>query len=92
MDDTTAQPIADDADLDELTITFKKPITVGSAEYPSMTLREPNGGEWLRWDKLTGVEANLKAIEVVSGLPEPAVKQIGSRDITRATRFLDRFF
>lgn len=92
MDDTTAQQ--PDADLDELTITFRKPIKLGDngPVYESMTLCEPTGAQWLLWDKLTGVEANLKAIEVVANLPAPIVKQIGSRDIIRATKFLDRFF
>lgn len=94
MDDTTAQQPDADAELDELVITFRKPIKLGDAgpSYESMTLREPTGAEWLQWDRLTGVESNLKAIEVISGLPAPVVKQIGSRDIVRATRFLDRFF
>lgn len=94
MDDMRAQPSAADDDADELVITFRKPIKLGDAgpSYESMTLREPTGAEWLLWDKLSGVEANLKALETVSGLPAPVVKQIGARDIVQAMRFLDRFF
>lgn len=77
---------------DELTITLRKPVKFGDATYATLELREPTGAEWLVWDKLTGVEANIKAIATVSGLPEGAVRQIGARDLVEAGRFIDHFF
>lgn len=74
-----------------LTITLRKPVKLGEVEFKELRLREPTGAEWMQFDKLDGVEADLKAIAIVSGVPEPAVNMIGTRDIIRASRFLAGF-
>lgn len=76
---------------EELTITLRKPIDFGGASYTEIKLREPTAGEWEKWDKLTGVEADIMAISVVSGTPKQVVAKVGARDLLAASRFIATF-
>jgi hypothetical protein len=76
---------------EEKTITLRKPVTLGSETWSSLTLREPTAAEWMQFDKLSGIEADIKAISLISGVPEPAVRQIGARDIIEASKYLAGF-
>lgn len=73
-----------------LVITLRKPITLGET-YAELRLREPTAAEWTQWDKLSGVEADIKSVSLVSGVPEPVIRQIGTRDLLTASRYLARF-
>ena len=86
MTDITA-----DAPLEQLTITLRKPVTLGTVSYTTLHLREPTAAEWEQWDKLSGVAADTVAVATVSGVPLPAVRMIGTRDLIRASRFLAGF-
>lgn len=74
-----------------LTVTLRAPIELGGATYSELKLREPTAAEWTLWDKLTGVEADIKAVSVVSGVPEGIVRQIGTRDLAKAAGFIVLF-
>lgn len=76
---------------DELTITLRKPIEFAGITYTTLQLREPTAAEWAQFDKLSGVEMDVKAVATISGVPEAAVKQIGTRDLIHAARFIARF-
>ena len=65
---------------DQLTITLRKPVTLGET-FTEMRLAEPTGAQMLEIDKYRGVEADLMSLAIVSGIPLPAVKMIGARDI-----------
>lgn len=83
--------MATEADIpEELVITLRKPVTLGDT-YSELRLREPTASEWMQFDKLTGVEADIKSVSIVSGVPEPAVRLIGARDLLAASRYLARF-
>ncbi|MGY2732391.1 phage tail assembly protein [Sphingomonas sp. UYP23] len=75
---------------DELVITLRKPVTLGET-FTTITLREPTGAQMMEIDKLEGWAADVKAIALVSGLPEPAVKMIGARDLRIASKYLGSF-
>ena len=78
---------------EELTITLRSPVKLGEASYTHLTLREPTGAQWMEVDKIdNGVESDIKLIALVSGVPEPAVKQIGARDLRQAAKYLASFF
>jgi hypothetical protein len=87
--------MSDDTE-DRISIALAKPILfpagANGVSYETVDLREPTAAEWEQWDALTGVAANIKAIHVISGLPEGAVKQMGVRDFNRAVAFINRFF
>lgn len=84
--------MADEQQLaDELVITLRKPVEFAGESHTQLVLREPTGAEMLQWDRLSGVEADIKAVAIVSGLPEPVVKQIGARDLIQAGRYLAAF-
>jgi len=76
---------------DELIITLRKPVTLGTETYTQLVLREPTAAEWEQWDGLSGVVCDQKAVAVVSGVPLPAVRMIGARDLVQGARYIARF-
>ena len=81
---------ADQEIPEELVITLRKPVTL-VVEYTELKLREPTAAEWAQFDKLTGVEADIRSVSIVAGVPEKAVAMIGARDLLTASRYLARF-
>lgn len=82
--------MANEPQPEELIITLRKPVTLGET-YTELRLHEPTAAQMLAWDKLSGVEADIKAVSIVSGLPEPAVRMIGARDLIQAGRYIAGF-
>lgn len=76
---------------DELTITLRKPATLATESWPKLVLREPTAAQMIQWDRLSGAEANIMAVSVVSGVPRTAIEQIGVRDLLAAARFIGSF-
>ena len=74
-----------------LTVELRTPLEFGGETYRQITLREPTAGEWAQWDDKKGVEADILAVSIVAGIPEPVVRKIGSRDLLQASRFLAGF-
>jgi hypothetical protein len=77
---------------ESLTITLRKPVTFATITYTEIKLREPLGFEWEQWDGLRGAAIVMMAISVIAAIPLPAVKQIGTRDLNEARRYIDNFF
>jgi hypothetical protein len=83
---------ANELGLDEdLVIAFRKPIDGLAGPFTSIVIREPTAGEMMEWDKLSGVEADVKAISVVAGIPPQDVQKIPARDFIRASRRIAAF-
>jgi hypothetical protein len=76
---------------DELEITLRKPVEFGGVRFEKIIIREPTAGQMLEWDKLSGREADVKAVCVVSGIPEPAVRMMLIRDFNEAAEHIGRF-
>lgn len=76
---------------EELVIMLRKAVAFGGQTYDRLILREPTAGQMMEWDKLSATEADVKAVAVVSGLPEPAVRMIGARDLIKAAKHISRF-
>jgi hypothetical protein len=76
---------------EELIITFRKPIALGSETYTQMILREPTAGELVQTDKVAGAEADALALTLVSGLPRPVIDKMGARDFRAGSVYLGRF-
>ena len=74
----------------KLTIELRQPVVLGE-QHDKLTLREPTAAEWSQWSHLRGVESDIKAVSVISGVPEAAVRLIGSRDLIKAARFIALF-
>lgn len=88
----TEETVADEpAQGDELVITLARPLELGGVTWHELRLREPSAGEWARWDDRKGVEADILAVSIVSGVPEPAIRKLGARDLLRASRFVAGF-
>lgn len=75
-----------------LTITLKKPVTLGDQTYTELRLREPTGAEVITVDNKSGWALEIGLIALVSGVPEPAVMKIGVKDLQRARKFIGHFF
>lgn len=76
---------------EELTITLKKAVEFGGMTFRELVLREPTAGQCMEWDGLTPAHADIRAVAVVSGIPEGAVKMIAISDLKKATEYLLRF-
>lgn len=77
---------------EELVITLRRPVQLGDITYRELKLREPTAAEWAQWGGMTGPEADIKAVAIVSGLPEAVIRKIGVRDVTRAAGYIAGFF
>lgn len=84
--------MADKPDLEpEKVIELRHPVEFAGQTYTSLTLREPTAAQWQEWDKLEGVEADIKAVATVSGLPLAAVRLVAARDLIAASRYIGAF-
>jgi hypothetical protein len=45
----------------------------------------------MQFDKLTGIEADVMAVSIVSGVPRPAIAMLGARDLLEGARYISRF-
>ncbi len=74
----------------KLTVPLRQPVSLGET-HTVLELREPTAAEWSQWSHLRGVDSDIKAVSVISGVPEAAVRMIGSRDLIKASRFIALF-
>jgi len=72
----------------QLTVRLRTPIPLGELSFSELKLREPTAAEWTRWDKLSGIEADIMAVSTVAGVPDQVVRQLGARDLMKAARFI----
>jgi len=80
--------------LDEMTITLRKPITVGDQVYETLELREPTAGEFQKMTKVAAADPAgglLALISMVTGIAPPIISKIGVRDMNAAGEFLMGF-
>lgn len=79
--------------LDELTITLRKSITLGTIEYTELKLREPTAGEMQKAGAIAsdGMASNILLVSLVTGMPKQAVEKIGARDMHQAVEYLQGF-
>ena len=83
--------MADETQIpDEMVVILRKPVTLGET-YTELKLREPTAAEWAMFDKVTGIDADIKSVSIVSGVPERAIGMIAARDLIIASRYLARF-
>lgn len=83
---------------DELTITLRKPVTLGQGSdaetFTELPLREPIVEEVLSFNRESGKDAGdalRKLIAKVSGTPIAVINRIGARDFTTAANYLTSF-
>lgn len=83
---------------DELTITLRKPITLGSANdsetYDHLDLREPLAGEMLDFNRKAGTDpgdALRRLIAKISGVPLAVIDRLKARDFNKASAYLMAF-
>lgn len=76
---------------EELLITLRKPVTIGELSITEIRLQEPTASQMLQWDRLSGTEADIVAVSIVSGIPKPAVEKIGARDLLKGARYIAAF-
>ncbi|HEX7851410.1 MAG TPA: phage tail assembly protein [Sphingomonas sp.] len=72
----------------QLTVKLRQPIPLGEITFSELRLREPTAAEWKRWDRLSGIEADIMAVSVVAGVPDQVIAQIGARELMKAARFI----
>ena len=77
---------------EELVVTLREPIMLGDMPYTELKLREPTAAQVAMWDKLSGTEADILAVSIVSGVPKPVVEKLKIRDLNKASGYIARFF
>jgi hypothetical protein len=86
---------ADVAIQDEITITLRKPVTVGKGAgvvYTTLDLREPTAGELEKASKAdTDIGVVLNLISLVAKVPRAVAEGLCSRDMKEASTFLGSF-
>ena len=77
---------------DELVIELKKPVkNKAGDEITEIKLREPTAAEWREWDKLAGVEADIKALSKVSGQPTSVIEQMAASQLVQGAQYIGGF-
>lgn len=96
--DTNSQTATAPQDLpDELVITLRKPVSLGSETCERLVLREPTAGEVDKAQKAgrgpdgSGTTSDMVLVALVSGVPKPLVALIGYRDFDKAVKYLGGF-
>lgn len=78
--------------LDEMTMTLRKPVVLGSVEYSTLDLREPTAGELSKASKAGGnVDIAINLISLIAKVPRGAVEKLSQRDFQEASDFLGSF-
>jgi len=72
----------------QLTVPLRTPIPLGDITVSELKLREPTAAEWTRWDKFSGIEADIMAVSTVAGVHDQVIRQIGARELMKAARFI----
>lgn len=82
----------EDENLDEdLILTLKTPIDGPAGPVAQLVIREPTAAEIMQWDRLSGAEADVKAISVVAGVPASVVERLPARIFYQAARRIGAF-
>lgn len=76
---------------EELVIDLNRPIDGPGGPINQLVVREPRAGEIMQWDKLSGAEADVKAISVVAGVPVSVVEKLPARAFYAAARRIGAF-
>lgn len=78
--------------MDELTITLRKPVTIGDITYDKLQLREPTAGQLEKSTNATSnVGAVINLISTVAVVPRKVVESLSQRDFQEASDFLESF-
>ena len=77
---------------DEMVVPLRESIELGNLSYTELKLREPTAAQVAMWDKLSGTEADIMAVAVVSGVPKQVVEKLKIRDLNKASGYIARFF
>jgi hypothetical protein len=79
---------------EQLTITLRKPLTLGDQTVEALELREPTAGEFKKFTKQAQSDpsaALVALIAMVSGVAPPIIDRIGVRDMNAAGEYLMAF-
>jgi hypothetical protein len=79
---------------EQLTLTLRKPITLGDNTIETLELREPNASEFKKFSKQASSDpaaALVALIANVSGVAPPIIDRIGVRDMNAAGEYLMAF-
>lgn len=76
---------------DEWIVELRKPIVHGDTTITELRLHEPTADEWTKWDRLTGLEAEIVKVATVAGVPVAAVRKVFASQLMEASRYISLF-
>ncbi len=69
-------------------IVFAEPIKLGTAEYPSITLREPKAGELEKAEASgSGYSSIITLAHLVAGVPRKVIEQLPRSEFDKVVDF-----
>lgn len=78
--------------LEELTVTLRKPVTIGEIVYSELKLQEPTAAQLEKAaSSTTAVGMVINLISAVAIVPRTVVERLGQRDFQEASDFLESF-
>ena len=80
-----------DALPDTLTLSLRKPVTVGEVKYDELTFREPTAGQLENVADLDDIKATIQLLALSAGVLPRVISALPARDFKRAAGFLDSF-
>ena len=75
-------------DTPNLTLRLRKPVALAGETFSVLQLREPTADELVVITQSEGTTADIIAVSRVSGVPQAAIRLIGSGDLVRAADFI----
>ena len=75
-------------------LVLRKPLSPldGSPTITVLPLHEPSAGELITIAAKTGIEGDVVALSLISGVKEVTLRQLGARDFIDGALYLDSFF
>lgn len=80
-----------DALPDVFELSLRKPISLGSITYDHLTFHEPTAGQIEEASRLEGNAAEILLMALSAGVVDGVIRQLGSRDLRKATAFIYSF-
>lgn len=78
--------------MDELTITLRKPVTIGDLTIDKLELREPTAGQLEKASSAaSSVGMVINLISAVAVVPRKVAESLCQRDFQEASDFLESF-
>lgn len=72
-------------------VKLDEPLATDSGTIAELTIKEPTAGDLLKWDKLSGFEADVVAVATVTGILRPFIERLPANKVLEAAQIIGNF-